>query len=437
MKFPQSRIIAILLAIPALVFLFGLLVLTTENALADGLANQCWPIPKPTLKYGYKIPVNPSYTSPCDSVRISDFAWHTFVALNWPADSKGKPLSTIGSAPKNKRVWEYYEFPEDVFNAEEKNGKELNQTLRLAKSGSKFGSKFGLNQSRIRKLGLNQTIAESENSGDISILELGEKALVDSSGNYILNEIRMNPVEVNQIVSNSWNSVEGLMSFENNSSEPFQLMCSAKSPGGIYSNDNSNNIPCLVKEGNDDEGTIEIKAAWMVLPDRNTSLPGDTPLLDPTQYYTTTRVLYVKTPENYKRHEGAITRVEVPVALVGFHILQKTSQVGWIWATFDHINNAPNDKDRPTGKHYNLYYCPKNDCEINTPLATGPYLWQLDFPHAVTEKNGKIEAQTPSQITRLVPIQDTAQLLNEKWEYTLPSFWKNYRLTGVQWLQNP
>lgn len=431
MKLGKHHIIRILSAIMALVaFGSSIWVLNTEKVLS-----QTCRIPKPRLTN--EIPVNPSRTaSNCEDVNIGDFAWRTFVALNSPIEGK------IGDAPNTPRVWELYQFPEQVFEADRTETNPLSHTLRFTEFGSKFGSKSNLGFTQLALNLIQQT--GGDGLEEFSTLLLGLQPLVDRWGNYILNEVRMNPVEVKQILSKGWDSAEGLMSFAN-FCKSFQLMCSDRNPGGTYPVPNGNgeicshNVPCSVEEGNDSVGTIEIKAAWMVLPDPDRSLPPDLEpdfLPDVTKYYTTTRLLSVETPNSDEGARAVV--VEVPVALVGFHILQKTSQQGWIWSTFEHTDNAPDDVSMPTTKHYNLYApdCTV-DCTVNTPMATEPYLWQLDFPHAVTEKNGIVEAQTPSQITRLVPIQKGAKLLNDEWQQSLPSFWKNYRLMGVQWLSNP
>ena len=430
-KLPKpKKIIRVLSTVLALVVLGSFLwLVNTQNVLS-----QTCRVPKANLSN--EIPVNPSRNaSNCEDVNIGYFAWRTFVALNSPTEGN------IGAAANTPRVWEQYQFPEQVFKPERSVNNPLSHTLRFTEFGSKFDSKKS--NSEFTQLALN-LIQQAGGDGleEFSTLLLGLKPLVDRRGNYILNEVRMNPVEARQILSQGWDSAEGLGSFAN-FCKSFQLMCSARKPGGTYPPQYSdgkicnNNVPCLVEEGNDSVGAMEIKAAWMVLPDSDAPLDLETSSLpDPAQYYTTRRVLSVETPDT---NEGARSRVvEVPVALVGFHILQKTSQQGWIWSTFEHIDNVPDDLDMPGNKHYNLYDpdC-TGDCEVNTPLATEPYLWQLDFPHAATAKNGTVEAQTPSQITRLVPVQKGAKLLNDEWQSALPSFWKNYRLIGVQWLRNP
>lgn len=424
------RFVYILYAILACVVCGVLLLLSAENA-----RTQINGVPKSQLSSS--IPFNPKITLTDKDKAFGAFAWQAFVALNWPADCNGEPLKDkqIGQAPDKPRVWEFYNFPEDVFkpNGEKPkpqpvvppqclgsgdHSRSVEPNLRL----TEFASESNVQPDKL------------ESNPSLTPLLVGHKPLVDRKGNYILNEVRMNPVEVEQIVGNGWYDAANLKYF-NDKDNPFTLMCSHKDKSGIYPNDKNPKIPC---SANKLEGTIELKAAWMVLD----SVPNEFS----SKYYTTTQTFYMETPESIG---GNKTKVEVPMALVGFHLVQKTSKQAWIWATFEHIDNVPDDKtlQKPEdGKHYNLYSsdCTKTEiCEPNTPYVKEPYLWRNEFPHAVTKtETGEIKEQTPSQITRLVSIPEFAQSLNKEWQGKLKevsgtSVWKNYQLIGVQWLENP
>jgi hypothetical protein len=394
-------------------------------------------VPQPELSYN--IPVNPSVNDRIaynPETAFGAFAWKAFVALNWPANSDGSPLTgkTIGEAPDAPRVWEFYQAPEEVFNPKSKQstGQKV-QNLRL----TEINANETLAQLRERAL---SEYKEGNPSQDLlsifpdiesaDILVEGFEPLVDRSGNYILNEVRMNPVEVAQINENHWYDAANLQNFDNQDNR-FQLMCSAKDSNGIYPYSPFDKVPC---SDNKSVGTIELKAAWMVFPD---PVPDELR----SKYYTTTRTFDVETPESTGKEK---TKVTVPVGLVGFHIVQKTSQQGWTWATFEHLNNAPDADNLPSDGDYNLYdsNC-KENCEVNTPHVEKPYLWRNEFPHAVTKtETGEIKEQTPSQITRLVSIPSIARSLNSKWQEALAevpnaSVWQNYQLVGVQWLNNP
>jgi len=447
MKFTQcfAPIVSVILAC---VVGGGLLLLPAENAQA-----RTYSVPK--LELSHQIPINPNpvYGVPPYSpeTAFGTFAWQTFVALNWPAACDGSPLKDkkIGEASKAPRVWEFYKFPEDVFNP---NGEPPNPPSVIPPPcPGADASTQQVKYPRFTEFESNQTPEEIKqwesseykkdnpnqdwlrilpNSKSADILLEGFKPLVDRQGNYILNEIRMNPVEVAQIVKNKWYDAANFKDF-NNKDNLFTLICSDLKPNGTYPERIFDKVPC---SDNDSVGTIELKAAWMVLPD---SVPDEIH----SKYYTTTRTFYVETPESVDREK---TKVTVPVALVGLHVVQKTSQQSWIWATFEHINNAPDAQSLPASVDYNLYSsdCQGEHCEANTPYVKEPYLWRNEFPHAVTKtQDGNIEKQISSQITRLVSIPPIAQSLNSTWRKKLAevpnSVWQNYQLIGVQWLQNP
>ena len=374
-----------------------------------------------------EIPVNPRLMPSCNTTeQFANFSWKTFVALNWPSDCQGSPLQdeNIGETPQKPRVWEFYNFPSDVFKP---NGAKPNPQPVIP-------PQCPTQDNRIQSVGdvtifLPGVVPGVFGNNAKSLT--GKTTLVDRAGNYTLNEVRMNPVEVKQIVGNDWYSADQLakLKFNNqfdNSGNPFQLICSNIDPDGTYPSKSTLKVPCTGDlEAGAREGAIEIKASWKVLPPSSISSFSD-------EYYTTERTLYVETSV------GKEEKTTVPVALVGFHILEKTSRQGWIWSTFEHIKNAPDNAKIESGD-YNFYDrdCTGN-CEENTPLATPPYLWSKDFPHAVTETDSIIKQQTPSQITRLVPIPEPVQSLNKKWQKKLEtSVWRNYQLIGVQWLENP
>lgn len=426
-----QRVVAILSVIFACIVLYSLLVVPTKDALVQSNSVS-------SMKLSDNIPANPNRKQNPEET-FGNFAWETFIALNWPADCNGSPKkgAKIGQDPDAPRVWEFYNFPEDVFKP---NGAKPNPQPVVPHQCQSSGDSTQPVASNLQltEFALNPILPPAKlksNQEDLSILIRGHEPLVDRRGNYILNEPRMNPIEVKQIVSHGWYSEDNLAKFNNqfDKGNPFELMCSTKDQYG-YPNDIDPLVPC---SDNRSEGVIELKAAWMVFPD---SVPENLQ----SQYYTTKRTFYVQTPEDA---DGEKTKVTTPLGLVGFHILQKTSYQGWIWATFEHINNAPGADDEDRCSHsdnYNLFDPTKcKDRKENKPLAKPPYLWRHEFPHAVTKtKSGKIKEQTPSQITRLVSIDSIAQSLNREWQPTLEavpdaSVWQNYQLIGVQWLENP
>ena len=394
---------------------------------AERVQSQDISVPEPRLSS--QIPPNPNLSTGVNynnEIMFGEFAWRTFIALNWPADCPSGSLlkedQIIGQAPDKPRVWEFYNFPGNIFL---KDG----QDPTIKKDGQYF---------TIKKAVPYQCRASTESKPDLDEISIylpgdkpgvRDKVLVDRAGNYVLNEIRMNPVEVNQIVDNKWYSAHKPNEYKDFSKNfPVQLKCSSKDKDKDgRDRGSSSTVPC--SEYADNEGAIELKASWKVLNLTNREYPID----KPCQYYTTKRTFKV---------QGKKNPVAIDVGLVGFHMAIKTSQQGWVWATFEHIKNAPDDnpKSPPTGS-YNLYDCTVN-CEkidentLNKPRATSPYLWGDKFPYAVTDTG---EKQNSSQITRLVPITQASHSLNDAWHGAMDksSIWQNYQLIGTQWLKNP
>jgi hypothetical protein len=440
MKFTQwfTNILSVILAC---VMSCGISLLISENS---------WAAPNLLSE----IPENPILATPDRNKAIGNFAWQTFVALNWPANCDGSPKSiNIGededSAPA-PRIWEFYHFPEDVFkpNGERPDPNKLVIPTQCLPGGVQPANR----QLKLTEFGENPIARElASNLTPLGPGIIGESGyvLVDRWGNYVLNESRMNPAEVQQIVKKGWYSADKLKqeSFNNvvgNNGNPFQLLCSSREMGGVFPEQPPpppGKAPCIengkmgtTPKDNTSMGAIELKAAWMVLPDSG-ALDPNVPSPNPKKFYTTEVKLSVDSSE------GKQIERKVRVALIGFHILHKTSQTGWVWSTFEHVDNAP---DRPDGNKldYNLYN-PNSTGKINTPSAIntdGRYFWGDKFPYAVTKNHEtqNFEPQKPAQIIRQVPIPPFATSLNAEWKIKLnESVLQNYQLIGVQWLASP
>ncbi len=405
-----------------------------------------------------QIPNNPTYDR---KENIGEFAWETFVALNSPVDCE-----TAGEHLEKPRVWEFYHFPKDVF-LEGGKKPDLNQVIPPQCTNENpivplHYSEVNEDPTFARQEG--EGVSRQEGKEDGTSYKLAfEDVLVDPEGNYVLSEVRINLVEFQQIFRNQWYSALALTKkqFNNDVTQggnPFQLMCSSKGKPdyAYYPKDNKSLAPCKKDKANDKandkEGAIEVKAAWMVL-DPKKKETDQWP--DWSKYYTTSRRLEVEkvVDKNKKIIENTI--VEIPVALIGFHILHKTSRLGWVWSTFEHVNNAPYqnllgntytmvgvdcyEPDQRLSDDYNLYrHNPESTVPVNESQTQKPYLWNADYPYAMTEKKGEIVPQASSQIARQVCIPEFANELNEYWHNKLKdSIWENYQLIGVQWLENP
>lgn len=392
---------------------------------------------QPKLNTSPEIPHNPNiakqitiYPGTQTVVFIDDFAWQVFVALNWPADcQKGEPLPNkkIGEAPNVPRVWEFYRTPETVFLSE---GKEPppNPTKPLTCLGSQ------------KLLTAGETVKLTESgklTGEDKDANPLDFPLVDQRGNYIIVETYINQPEFDQILTNKWYDAVNLERFNNDNQ--FTLVCSENE------NENGPKVPCSIYKN---EGAIEIKAAWRVFDESESAE-------EKARYYTTERKLSIPAQSDKCDTGKVVCSVTgeafsqvVEVGLIGFHIKHKTSEQGWIWSTFEQVDNVLNGTS--TGKQYTLYNpnC-KENCKPNDhSVVKTPYLWREKAPHAVTRVGGKIENQIPSQIVReaeqsISPeILKQVKKLNKDWQKELrkvsdSSVWQYYKLIGTEWLSNP
>ncbi len=391
----------------------------------------------PTVKISDQIPYNVDTSEglgmtppPTQKSFFDNFAWQTFVALNWPSDEatsregNPKPLNKkIGEAPENRRVWELYRLPRDVFSSSP-------SSQPLACLNSDDATKPDLEDRETIKLRL---IEDS-----VKILQNVEQPLVDQQGNYVLNEIRVNNIESQQICRNQWYKVESLQQFDNDKNR-FNFVCSQ--------NGEPSDARVCTESNRDSEGAIEIKAAWRVFDTSNSTE-------EKARYFTSKRKFTIQ-PENIYPPSDSSTIAksqELEVGLIGFHIMQKTSKNGWVWSTFEHVDNVPDSNNPPDSSSYTLY---NNHCGVNCPKENHPYAnikesrWREEAPHAVT-KEGKVQIssqifpiklRTPQLNDANDPKNENLIQLNKKWQSELrkispSSVWQYYKLIGTQWL-NP
>ncbi|MFB2916922.1 hypothetical protein [Aerosakkonema funiforme] len=476
MRFIRRRLVAILVV--ASIVIFG------EIALGNTIAkNQELIEPPVKITEAFKnIPYNPDSSqeknisrNPDPSISdepkaINDFAWKDFIALNWPVDCQGKPLYStdplsgqkypkiIGQAPEAPRRWELYPSPKDVFglNAEtppsldklpevdrclnDRAGSEIqyNQNLRLTEAEELVTEKESSEYKIASIVGLLDGNGELKSELNIngnpvkislsSIDAANKIPLVDRQGNYVINEIRLNPVEFKQIVEKKWFDASNLLDLKNSydGKKLFQLVCSS---GSTLTKEDSDKYCDTYK----DEGAIEIKAVWRVFDERNTEE-------EKARYYRTERKIVSE--------KGEILEEQAELGLIGFHIMHKTSSRGWIWSTFEHIDNAPPCDVQKT-KQYTLYNneCNTKNCKENEPYVKPPYLWDISNkePKAVTievSEGTAVKDQVSSQICRANPISNLATKQNKEWQKSLiaiaeSSVWQYYQLIGTQWLLHP
>ncbi len=322
------------------------------------------------------------------------FSWQVFAALNWPADSTGKPESganvNIGTDPGNFRVWEYYDGMADVFGPSS-----------TAKKGSTTAEKF---PGGVKAIGKLSKVDGSAGSPLSAFIEASGQPMVDNNLNYLVYEVRLNPTEVSYIMQNGLNTKNG------QKTAPAVLF-----PPSVPSTNTA--------------GSMEIKAAWKILSGKDQA----------AQFYT--RQATINVDKAHSVSGQAFSIKNVTVGLVGMHILYKPSSFGWIWSTFEQVNNAPDINDLSANANYmgkNLYNhdCPSSTCFQNILNEQKSYLWSATPPYAATaafkDKKGNAFG---TQTVRMVPIPAYTQAVNALWQNSLSgTVWANYQLIGSQWL---
>lgn len=196
-------------------------------------------------------------------------------------------------------------------------------------------------------------------------------------------------------------------------------------------NGNGNAIVLPKGKSGGQVGALEVKAAWMEVTD-----PTDSKW---NRYKLSSAVVVDPSSRNCR---------VVTVALVGLHIIHKTqSQPTWIWATFEHVDNVPGSPN--SSGIYNFYNpnCTSRQISVSasclpkdstspvtvgcTPNVSPPYYLGKGCPGAV-----------PIQVSRVVPIDATAQQVNQTMQAAIQSafpksVWQYYQLVNVIWSTSP
>jgi hypothetical protein len=350
---------------------------------------------------GCEAPPALSYMIPSDiagansQANVNCMAWQDFIAVNWQATPKKCSAdATIPAAkfgePNNTAlvVWETYKEASDVFQ-------------KHAVSPSPWCSGESLTQGN-KSLGLRFTQAST-----------GGAWLTAQNHHLALYEIRVNRdlfsyIEVNRL-------------YDATAQESFAENSGIDLPNGTAEFSQYGKV-----------GSMVFKASWIELP-------------DPSQWP------YFKTSKAYVVEPGSSGSPRlVTVGLVGLHIIHKTAKSPqFIWATFEHVNNAPsatdikNDALRTWYTFYDAHCNPSTDhyrCNPNAqPTGSSP-------GHPVFPRYPADPYDAPVQVVRENSISHTTfndvAGLNQ-WVWMLirasnpNSVFVNYQLVDVLWANAP
>ena len=324
---------------------------------------------------------------------VDNLAWYTFVALNWPAPQaltqRGVPdrQNVVGgvkggggegggaSMPIGPTVWETYKDTDDIY---------LNPPVRPKSfDAAESIPQPCLLQARANPAAARRTLTQTAKVSDV-LRDFKQaftmQPLIDQNGEKVWYEIKVNRAYYDYVVNNRFYD--------------------SRNQTGTISFPSSSNTT-------GDTAAIKVKAAWKVLGGPGTKQPDDF-----RKFYTTQAFVYDP--------DTKTCSVET-VGLVGLHVVMKTAQLPqWAWATFEHVNNAPDQQAGPVaGTQYNFYNPQCTTCPVNTP------------PSSPT-------STTPTQVMRVVPVTSDSVGANSIFQAALKSLrpdnvWQNYMLVDAQW----
>jgi hypothetical protein len=401
------------------------------NALCSVLPAYIGPDPGLVETQGYNGLYGAPPTKASEDVQtpFDNMAWQMFVALNWAANAVSQPAS-VGLTKPGTRVWQTWRKVSALFG---------NSPVRAG-----CPQAIALPQFYIGSDGKGNPAPNNEEYLQAS----SNLPLIDINGNWAIFERRVNDIEAKYLLapngqkSQTLTTIAGQSAFIKNNPAGVQFTSSATVPVGA-------------------NGSMEIKAAWRII-DR---AKGD----DPTRYFTQNVLLavsgdLVSTGRSFCR--------SVTVGLVGMHILQRNPFYKpnaallpqWIWATFEHVDNAPMAQlpcnvangcgTAPATNWINKASCgvaapdPKvhysffrqsppvqgtNIAPVPPGGGTTKYPWSPQPPYAGA---GTTPASAMPQATRCWETYPTTAALNGQWQPALgalKSVFQNYMLVGTQW----
>jgi hypothetical protein len=323
------------------------------------------------------------------------YSWLTFIALNSPADEKKYKNGIEDSKPNTKAKWEdrqnFMHLLDVMIKDPEKNAPVWgNRTIPQECVSRYQGEIKDINDMMVIEM-IEETFNEPFKTGP----------LIDQQGNYALFDILMNRPMFEYVRANKLYSKKAQM--EN-------ATLKVDFPSGIN--------PEKGKTDGGDPGAIMIKVSWRVIESAK----------DKQKFHTVDALVLMP------RHEG---KSESPpclrktLGLVGFHVGHKTvSRRQWIWTSFEHVDNVPEDKEIASASltpPYNFYDPKCTTCERN---QTPPTPWDPTYANGLKFHDSKFK----SQITRVVPLTDQTKDINKRFQDTLDdTVWKNYMLLSTQW----
>jgi hypothetical protein len=322
------------------------------------------------------VPPTPPGMSPFPF--FDNFSWRAFIALNWPARpgaaNRGQPDRTRAFGDtKGPRVWETWKSRYEIFQP----GGAIPTPWASYAGQNPCGSGFSNEVTTLSSF----SAFSDFNQAVFSLSKVGNP-LVAQTQTYARYEVRANQQEFDSIVGNKWYLAANLPG--PNNAVPFNLQ------------------------------SMEVKAAWRILTDK------DTPAIR-SRYYV------VPNAQVFDVVAGKCTLQDI--ALVGFHIVTKTpDRPQWIWSTFEQVDNVPGltTEPKPPAGIPLSFNNPSQPQTLTPPRAPPP----------ISSTNPPVATPTAMQVVRKQKIQPDTMNTNAAY-WNLPQIkgtvWQNYMLVATQW----
>ena len=395
--------------------------LSVFAALVSGaVLSQPQPCPSPLAVDGSwtEDRYSPPASGPIDDAEIERgvncFAWETFIALNWPVDDQRLPCDattrptdvvTFGRPFEcGPVVWETFRPIDEVFRKDGTNPEDspTPQTVSADCLAVRDAARAAWPGVGPELYVLRSLSSIRPNAPVLSTLaQAGGALLVDQDGHYVRYDSRLNQVAFDYIKDPDEGTAGAGIT------RPLYHATSQLS----FASEQVIDLPALSAAP---PATILVKAAWRKL-DRSE---------DWARFKTSLVIL--TNPET-----GNCDPTPAVMGLVGLHVVRKTGGMWqWMWATFEHVDNAPQFDDAvDLSKSFSFYNPACSRCPVNqepaskTPVANPTpvqVMREQSIPQAIRDVNTFVWSQLQG-----------ADPQNAQ------SVWMNYQLVNATWPATP